>query len=108
MSETITYLAALERHLGIHRNGRVVGTLPDFVQPHGLTNMPIVAPEREIAKAEEAIRQFAQALEADPRTSIDALVLPEIDPSEDPNTIYSDLTPTERALVDLRFAAAAS
>ena len=102
LRETMVHLAALERHLGVNRVGRVVAVLPDFTWQDNLGEAPIVAPEREIRKAQTLFARFAEALDKDPRAPMPEL--DPIDPVPDENTVYSDLSSVERRHLDVRNA----
>ena len=99
-------LAGLERFMGVQRLGRTVAIVPSYIRENGLPETPVIAPEREIVAALAVWQRFAAALDKDPAAPIGLLVFPEIKDSEDQNTVYSDLTPIERSIVDMRFAAA--
>jgi hypothetical protein len=103
-----TYMARLggmERYLGATRHGRMIAIVPDFTQLEGFDTAPVVAPSREIAKAAKAFHAYAERLVHDPRTPLDQLVLPSIDPTPDEDTVYSDMSPIERARIDAEFRA---
>jgi hypothetical protein len=101
--DAMVRLAGLEGFLGITRIGRIVGVMPDFYDGD-FSEQPVIAPNREIEKARAAFVAYAEALSHDPRAPVSCLALPPIDPSPDDDTIYSDMTPIERARVDAQFS----
>jgi hypothetical protein len=106
LRETMVQLRGLERLLGVQRHGRMIATIPDFHWAEGLPETVVVAGQPQIEKSTAAWRRFAQALEADPAADVERLLeFDPVDPTPDENTIYSELTQTERSRIDHRFAA---
>jgi hypothetical protein len=93
----LVHLTALERVLGPVRheyepNARVVVVVPDFSGER--SEQVVMAPEREIAKAESVIRQFRAALSQDARAPAPTFAL--IDANEDPSVPYHSRSAPER------------
>jgi hypothetical protein len=94
----IVILAAREKFLSQQREGRVTGSLPDFVGP--LPDQPVVAPAGAIGKATAALQRFAHAIAQNPAASVDMLQFEPVDASPDTTTPYEALSVLERRRVD--------